>query len=60
MRKKVMKQEYNFGTLIRDLMEEGKDFSIRKSDINLSSFGSYFKKVIKEEEQAKEVRRASS
>lgn len=60
IRKKVMKQEYNFESLIKDLMDEGKDFRIRKSDINLSSFGSYFKKVIKKQPAEGKQRRPSS
>jgi len=34
--------------MIKELLDHSKDFRLRRSDIGLSSFGSYFKKVIKE------------
>lgn len=46
-RKKVLKQEFNFGGMIKELIDHQHDIlKIRRSDINLSSFGSYFKRVI--------------
>ncbi len=36
-------------------MDHSADFRIRRSDIGLSSFGSYFKKVIKEVKTSKHV-----
>lgn len=47
-RKKPIKQEYHFEGMIKELLDHSKDFRLRRSDIGLSSFGSYFKKVIKE------------
>ena len=43
----ILKQDYNFENMIKDLLEDKDlDLNVRKSDINLSSFDSYFKKVL--------------
>ena len=45
--KRSLKQDYNFENMIKDLLEDKDlDLKVRKSDINLSSFDSYFKKVL--------------
>jgi hypothetical protein len=41
--------------MIKELMDHSADFRIRRSDIGLSSFGSYFKKIIKEVKTSKHV-----
>jgi hypothetical protein len=45
--KKLRKQDFNFESLIKGLIDNQVDIKIRKSNIMLSSFNSYFKKVVK-------------
>lgn len=49
--KKIKKQDFNFEAMIKGLIENQVDIKIRKSNIMLSSFNSYFKKVIKVQQQ---------
>ena len=49
--KKIKKQDFNFEAMIKGLIDNQVDIKIRKSNIMLSSFNSYFKKVIKVQQQ---------
>jgi hypothetical protein len=42
-----VKQQFNFEGMIKDLVEHQQELKIRRSDINLSSFDSYFKRMTK-------------
>ena len=46
-RKKVIKQEFAFEKMIKELIDHQNELKIRRSDINLSSFDSYFRRILK-------------